>query len=136
MAERVQFIVAELGADVDPFILHLFAALAEKERAMIATRTQDVLQRAKARSVKLGGPKLAQARKAAAKAIGVNADRHVANVVPKIREIQRAGATSLRAIAEALNARGVATARGGRWQAMTVSKQKGTPGRPKMAGSL
>jgi hypothetical protein len=30
MAERVQFIVAELGADVDSFILHLFAALAEK----------------------------------------------------------------------------------------------------------
>src|SRR5215471_2243222 len=40
MAERVQFIVAELGADVDPFILHLFAALAEKERGMIATRTK------------------------------------------------------------------------------------------------
>jgi DNA invertase Pin-like site-specific DNA recombinase len=35
MAERVRFIVAKLGADVDPFILHLFAALAEKERAMI-----------------------------------------------------------------------------------------------------
>jgi DNA invertase Pin-like site-specific DNA recombinase len=52
-AERVQFIVAELGADVDPFILHLFAALAEKERAMIATRTRDALQRAKARGVKL-----------------------------------------------------------------------------------
>jgi hypothetical protein len=31
------------------------------------------------------------------------------------------GAMSLRAIAEALNARGIATARGGRWQAMTVS---------------
>jgi DNA invertase Pin-like site-specific DNA recombinase len=121
MAERVQFIVAELGTDVDPFILHLFAALAEKERAMIATRTRDALQRAKARGVKLGGPKLAQARKAAAKAIGVNADRHAANVMPIIREIQRAGAMSLRAIAEALNARGVATARGGRWQAMTVS---------------
>jgi DNA invertase Pin-like site-specific DNA recombinase len=120
MAERVQFIVAELGADVDPFILHL-AALAEKERAMIATRTRDALQRAKARGVKLGGPKLAQARKAAAKAIRVNADRHAANVIPIIREIQRAGATSLRAIAEALNARGVATARGGKWQAMTVS---------------
>jgi hypothetical protein len=88
MAERVQFIVAELGADVDPFILHLFVALAEKERAMIATRT---------------------------------ADRHAANVLPIIREIQRAGTTSLRAIAEALNARGVAAARGGKWQAMTVS---------------
>jgi DNA invertase Pin-like site-specific DNA recombinase len=53
MAERVPFVVAELGADVDPFILHLFAALAEKERAMIATRTRDALARAKARGVKL-----------------------------------------------------------------------------------
>jgi DNA invertase Pin-like site-specific DNA recombinase len=117
----VQFIVAELGADVDPFILHLFAALAEKERALIATRTRDALQRAKARGVKLGGPKLAQARKMAVDVVAANADRHAANVMPIIREIQKAGARSLRAIAEALNARGVPTARGGRWQAMTVS---------------
>jgi DNA invertase Pin-like site-specific DNA recombinase len=121
MAERVQFIVAELGANVDPFILHLFAALAEKERAMIATRTRDALARAKARGVKLGGPKLAQARKTAVKAIEANADRHAATVLPIIREVQRAGAKSLRAIADALNARGVPTARGGRWQAQTVS---------------
>jgi DNA invertase Pin-like site-specific DNA recombinase len=93
----------------------LFAALAEKERAMIATRTRDALQRAKARGVKLGGPKLAQARKAAAKAIGVNADRHA-----EFGRYSGPAQTSLRAIAEALNARGVATARGGKWQAMTV----------------
>jgi DNA invertase Pin-like site-specific DNA recombinase len=43
MAHRVPFVVAELGADVDPFILHLFAALAEKERAMISTRTKAAL---------------------------------------------------------------------------------------------
>jgi DNA invertase Pin-like site-specific DNA recombinase len=121
MAERVQFIVAELGADVDPFILHLFAALAEKERGMISTRTRDALARAKARGVKLGGPRLAKARKAAAEAITADADQHAANVMPIIREIQRTGARSLRAIAAALNARGVATARGGRWQAQTVS---------------
>src|SRR5215472_310769 len=36
MAQRVPFIVAELGADTDPFVLHLFAALAEKERALIS----------------------------------------------------------------------------------------------------
>ena len=41
--------------------------------------------------------------------------------LPIIREMQRASAASLSAIAEALNARGIATARGGRWQAMTVS---------------
>jgi DNA invertase Pin-like site-specific DNA recombinase len=121
MAERVQFVVAELGADVDPFVLHLFAALAEKERTMIATRTRDALARAKARGVKLGGPKLAEARKVALKTIGASADQHAANVLPIIREIERAGVTSLRAIAEALNARGVPTARGGRWQAQTVA---------------
>ena len=36
-------IVAELGPDVDPFILHLFAALAEKARAMISARTKAAL---------------------------------------------------------------------------------------------
>jgi DNA invertase Pin-like site-specific DNA recombinase len=54
MAQRVPFVVVELGADVDPFILHLFAALAEKERAMISARTKAALQAAKARGVKAG----------------------------------------------------------------------------------
>ena len=121
MAHRVPFVVAELGADVDPFILHLFAALAEKERAMIATRTKAALAAAKARGVKLGGPKLAQARKMALETIGAAADNHAANVLPIIREIKKAGATTLREIAEALNARGVQTARGGQWYATTVS---------------
>jgi hypothetical protein len=40
---NIAFIVGELGADVDFFILHLFVAFAEKERAMIATRTRDAL---------------------------------------------------------------------------------------------
>ena len=61
--------MAELGANVDPFILHLFAALAEKERAMIATRTKAALQAAKARGVKLGGPRLKEARRLALKAV-------------------------------------------------------------------
>ena len=47
-------------------------------------------------------------------------DRHAANVLPVIREIQRSGAGSLRDIAAALNARGISTARGGQWHAMTV----------------
>jgi Recombinase len=64
---------------------------------------------------------IAQARKVAVEVVAANADRHAANVLPIIREIQKAGARSLRAIAEALNARGVPTARGRRWQAMTVS---------------
>ena len=40
MAQRVPFIVAELGSDADPFMLHLYAALAEKERRQISERTK------------------------------------------------------------------------------------------------
>ena len=40
MAQRVPFNVAELGADADPFMLHLYAALAEKERRLIGERTR------------------------------------------------------------------------------------------------
>ena len=56
MAHRVPFIVAELGADADPFMLHLYAALAEKERALISARTKAALAAKKASGVKLGKP--------------------------------------------------------------------------------
>src|SRR3954451_15399154 len=45
MAQRVPFIVAELGPDADPFMLHIYAALAEKERRLISARTKAALQR-------------------------------------------------------------------------------------------
>jgi DNA invertase Pin-like site-specific DNA recombinase len=55
MAQRVPFIVTELGADTDPFMLHIYAALAEKERRMIGERTRAGSAAAKKRGVKLGG---------------------------------------------------------------------------------
>jgi DNA invertase Pin-like site-specific DNA recombinase len=121
MAHKVPFLVAELGPDVDPFVLHLFAALAEKERALISTRTRQALGAAKARGVTLGNPKLHVARRGAVEAVKAEADRYAANILPIIREAQRAGATTLRQIAEALNARGVATARGGQWHPKSVA---------------
>jgi len=120
MVHRVPFVVAELGADVDPFILHLFAALAQKERAMISSRTKAALAAAKARGVTLGNPELPKARKSAAATIKALADQHATNVLPVIREIRRAGATSLHQIADALNARGITTPRGGQWYASSV----------------
>ncbi|MBR1300066.1 recombinase family protein [Bradyrhizobium sp. AUGA SZCCT0042] len=121
MAHKVPFWVAELGSDVDPFVLHLFAALAEKERALISTRTRQALAAAKARGVTLGNPRLHVARKTAVETVTSSADKFAANVLPIIREAQKAGATTLRDIASALNARGVATARGGQWHATSVS---------------
>jgi DNA invertase Pin-like site-specific DNA recombinase len=121
MAHRVPFLVAELGPDVDPFVLHLFAALAEKERALISTRTRQALSAAKSRGVSLGNPRLHLARKNAVEAVKTEADRYAANVLPIIREAQKAGARTLREIAEVLNARGIATARGGQWYAQSVA---------------
>jgi len=121
MANRVPFIVAELGADADPFMLHVYAALAEKERNLIAERTRAALAAKRAQGAALGN----RTNLAAAQAKGMatnqgNADAHAANVLPIIRQIQASGATTLRAVAEALNARGIQTARGGQWYAATV----------------
>ena len=120
MAHRVAFVVAELGADVDPFVLHLYAALAEKERALIAGRTKAALAAAKARGVKLGNPNIEHARERAISVIKGEAERAAGNVLPIINEVRRAGATSLRQIAEALNSRGISTPRGGVWYATSV----------------
>jgi DNA invertase Pin-like site-specific DNA recombinase len=121
MAHRVPFVVAELGADADPFMLHIWAALAEKERRLISERTRAALAAAKARGVRLGNPRLAVARAKAHAELKADAEAHARAVAPAIHEAKAAGASSLRSIAAALNARGIATSRGGRWEAQTVA---------------
>lgn len=99
MAQRVPFIVAELGPDVDPFMLHLYAALAEKERALIAACTKDALAAAKARGTRLGNrTNLDHAQKLGQETQRQEASQRAANLLP-LNEIRRAGATSLRQIA-------------------------------------
>src|SRR3977135_2969891 len=56
-AQKVPFIVAELGRDADPFMLHLYAALAEKERRLISERTKAALAAKKASGARLGNPR-------------------------------------------------------------------------------
>jgi DNA invertase Pin-like site-specific DNA recombinase len=121
MAQRVPFIVAELGTDADPFMLHLYAALAEKERHLISERTRVALAAKKAAGAKLGNrTNLAEASAKGATANRAATAAFAANVPPIIRQVEAAGATGYRAIAAALNARGVRTARGGDRHATTV----------------
>ena len=108
MAQRVPFLVAELGRDADPFMLHLYAALAEKERRLISERTRSALQAKKAGGAKLGNPSNIEA----AGQLGrtnqrAMADRFAANLLPVIAAIQGTGAKSLEAITVALNQRGI-----------------------------
>ena len=54
MTQRVSFIVAGRGRDADPFMLHLYAALAEKERRLISERTRAALAAKRAGGARLG----------------------------------------------------------------------------------
>jgi hypothetical protein len=70
-----RIVVAELGTDADPFMLHIYAALAQKERALISERTRLALAAKKAQGVKLGNrTNLAEAQKAGQETNRVQAD--------------------------------------------------------------
>ena len=122
MAQRVPFIVAELGRDADPFMLHLYAALAEKERRLIAERTKAALAAKKAAGARLGNPRnIAQAGELGRSIQTTAADQFVAGLMPVIEAIRRTGVTTLEAMTQALNQRGIRSARGGRWYASSVA---------------
>jgi DNA invertase Pin-like site-specific DNA recombinase len=55
MTKRVPFICADLGRDTDPFMLHIYAAFAEKERRMISIRTKEGLAELNRRRIKTSG---------------------------------------------------------------------------------
>jgi len=89
MAQRVPFIVAELGVDADPFMPHLYAALAEKERRLISERTRSALAQRKAQGARLGNR--SNAAEAAAMERRVQkeeADAFAANVLPIIASLR------------------------------------------------
>lgn len=120
MAKGVPFIVTELGIDTDPFLLHIYAALAEKERKLISERTKVALKAAKERGVVLGNPKLHKARDKALAGIQKTANAFAEGVLEDITRLRTEG-KSMRDIADLLNSQGRRTARGGAWYASTVS---------------
>jgi len=118
MAQRVPFIVAELGRDADPFMLHLFAALAEKERRLISERTRATLQAKKAAGATLGNPTNLDQAGLAGRAVQIRAaDAFAASMLPALDAVRKAGASTLADIAKSLNDRG---AGGGKWHRSAV----------------
>lgn len=122
MARGVPFIVAELGIDTDPFVLHLYAALSQKERELISRRTRDGLAVKKASGVVLGNRTNLAAAQAKGAAANVAASVAFAErVMPTITRL-RAGDRSMNAVAAELNELNVPTMRGGSWTAKAVSR--------------
>ena len=109
------------------FLLQQMVAVAELEAGMISARTKAALAAAKRRGVKLGGNRgvkpSAKMQKASKAALQARADARAADIAPTIKALQEAGATSLRAIADGLNAKKIPTSRGnGEWSAVQVAR--------------
>jgi DNA invertase Pin-like site-specific DNA recombinase len=129
MAEKVEFIVTELGRQDDPFVLHLYAALAQKERLLISERTKAGLAAAKARGVKLGNPKLRRDGKKYAAlggaASAVAAHSRAADLKPLYEAAKAEGAATYQEIADYLNNMHITTLRGKRWYPASVQRLEG-----------
>jgi DNA invertase Pin-like site-specific DNA recombinase len=119
MAQRVPFLVAELGIDVDPFTLHIYAALAEKERRFIGERTKAALQSKIAQGWQAGNPHLGEHRWKSSQTNAEKADEFARRVMPTIQRMLNEGMNRL-AIARELNVIGLPTARGGDWTSASV----------------
>jgi DNA invertase Pin-like site-specific DNA recombinase len=122
MAQRVPFIVAELGRDADPFMLHLYAALAEKERRLISERTKAALAAKKSAGAVLGNARnLNEAGAIGRSRLVERADDLARKLAPSLQAIQLQGATTLRSIAAALDRQGIKSPNGGAWHPSSVA---------------
>ena len=116
--KSIQFKVANLP-QADKFQLHLYAALAEQERAFISQRTKAALAEAKARGVILGG--LRDSTNERNKVRAASAFK-LAKSIEKIVVPMRKRGDSLKAIAGSLNDAKVSTSRGSLWTPIQVSR--------------
>jgi DNA invertase Pin-like site-specific DNA recombinase len=122
MTQKVPFIVAELGRDADPFMLHLYAALAEKERRLISERTKTALAGKRAAGARLGNPaNIVEAAKRGREVQSEAADQFVLQLLPFLNAIRAAGTTTIDAMTKTLNQRGILSPRGGQWHVSSVA---------------
>jgi DNA invertase Pin-like site-specific DNA recombinase len=120
MESGVEFVAVD-NPNANRLTIHILAAVAQHEREMISQRTKEALQAAKRAGKTLGNRTNLREAQAMGRAARTSiADQRAENVMPIIRQVQAAGLKSLRAIAQALNDRGVKTPRGGEWHAKQV----------------
>ena len=119
MESGVEFVAVDMP-EANRLTIHILAAVAEHEREMISQRTKVALKAAKARGVKLGSPEPSKGAAVRSQVLRDKADRFATNILPIVRELQAQGITSHKALARALNTRGIQTANGRQWYGTTV----------------
>ncbi len=122
----VRFLACDMP-EANDLTVGIMALVAQQEREAISRRTKEALAAAKARGVKLGNPNGAAALRRAGKGgaalrevVAYNADEHAEALAPIVQSVREEGHTTLRAMADALNSRGMMTRRGGRWHVSNV----------------
>jgi DNA invertase Pin-like site-specific DNA recombinase len=127
MESGVEFVATDFP-QANRLTIHILAAVAEHEAAMISQRTKAALAAARERGVRLGGDRgrFAEVRQlgppASAKSRSVAADKKASDLAPLVTELRAAGA-SLKRVAAELTRRGIETPRGaGEWSATQVSR--------------
>jgi DNA invertase Pin-like site-specific DNA recombinase len=121
----VKFVAADMP-EANELVVGLMAVIAQAERQMISARTKAALAAAKARGVKLGNPKGAAHLRGLGSAAGVaelkrGAQERAEGLRATIAAVRAEGLTSANGLAARLNEREIATPRGGRWSARTIS---------------
>ncbi len=117
----VDFVACDMP-NADKLSVGIIALLAQRERQLISERTKAGLDVAKQRGAKLGNPHAAKAWTKAVSAIKARKAEFATTALKTIKEIQGTGVETLAKIADCLNKRGEATARGGKWTATAVKR--------------
>ncbi len=130
MEAGVPFVAVDMP-NATPFMLHIYAAVAEEEGRAISKRTRDALAEAKKRGVQLGGIRNnsgnlrrenAKGRAASIAIRTAKAGARANDLAITIRELQAGGAETLAALAEGLNEREIRTARQKAWTGVQVKR--------------
>lgn len=125
LESRTKFVAVDMP-EADVTFLQMAAVFGEWEARRISERTKAALAAAKARGAVLGwaapgrSEDQRQASERGVQAIKAGAILFAGNTLPVVESIRKSGITSLSGLAEALNARGIGTKRGGRWYPTTV----------------
>ncbi|MES2666628.1 MAG: recombinase family protein [Pseudomonadota bacterium] len=123
----VDFVAADMP-NANSLTIGVMALVAQEEREAISRNTKAALKAAKARGQTLGNPNGADALRRAGKgnggavqAITARADARATLLADVLVDVQKAGHTTLQAVADELNRRGIRTARGGIWHPSSVA---------------
>jgi DNA invertase Pin-like site-specific DNA recombinase len=111
LESNVPFVCADMP-EADRTFLQMMAVFAEWEARKISERTKAALAQIKAQGRTLGCPTPELGAVVGVKVIKANADSYAERVGPIVRDILATGASTIRDIAAALQARSVTTPRG------------------------